>query len=129
MERPTALYSEPEQHWASAIRNGSDTEVENGRPLRLLRRANLGPATLVILFILFTLAGLFTAGYLFEIFGYLRELRPAVTKTIASFGSGAPFADDVGRARNFEPAGFSKREPTDSIPRAVISVPVEAETA
>src|SRR5712672_2330418 len=116
MGRPTVLYSEPEQHWASAIRNSSDTTVEGGRPPRLLRRTNLGRAALVILF---TLAGLLTAGYSFEIFGYLRELRPAATMT--SFGSGTTtdIADEVGRARKFETAGFSKREPPDSIPQAV----------
>ena len=128
MDRPLESYREPEEHCASATRNGSDIKAENGRAPRLIRPTNLGRAGLVILF---TLVGLMAAGYTLGVLGDLGELRPSLTKLVTSFagGSNTDVTDKVGSidssARNFEASSFSKRENADSIPRAAVAVPGE----
>ena len=86
MGRPIEPCSEPEEHWASAARNGSDIKAEDGMGPRLTRWTNLGRAGLVILF---TLAGLLTAGYTLGILGDLGELSSSLTKIVTSFAGGS----------------------------------------
>jgi hypothetical protein len=128
MGRPIEPRSEPEEHWASAARNGSDIKAEDGMGPRLTRWTNLGRAGLVILF---TLAGLLTAGYTLGILGDLGELSSSLTKIVTSFagGSNTDITDPVdsidSSARRFEASSSSKGENADTISRAVVADPVE----
>jgi len=128
MGRPIEPRSEPEEHWASAARNGSDIKAEDGMGPRLTRWTNLGRAGLVILF---TLAGLLTAGYTLGILGDLGELSSSLTKIVTSFagGSNTDITDQVdsidSSARRFEASSSSKGENADTISRAVVADPVE----